>query len=174
VSDKSALEILRLTPRLTRALGELFREILERGDDRFFNPHPFTQEQATAICTYAGRDEYYGVVSEDRIVGYGMLRGWDEGYEIPSLGIYIRAEARGRGLGELLMGRLHTAASVRGATRIRLKVDRRNHVARNMYEKLGYTFRTREGEQLVGYCMISPMGTGTDGRETRDRDFGEL
>lgn len=174
MSDRSALEILRLTPGLTRALAEFFREILERGDDRFFHPHPFTQAQATAICTYAGRDEYYGVVYGDCIVGYGMLRGWDEGYEIPSLGIYIRAEARGRGLGELLMGRLHTAASVRGTTRIRLKVDRRNHVARKMYERLGYTFRTREGEQLVGYCMISPTGRGTDGQEAVDRDLGEL
>jgi len=46
-----------------------------------------------------------------------MLRGWDEGYETPSLGIAVHPDARGLGLARTFMGFLHAAASFQGAAR---------------------------------------------------------
>jgi ribosomal protein S18 acetylase RimI-like enzyme len=54
------------------------------------------------------------VLQGSRIVGYGMLRGWDEGYSVPSLGILVRAEACGQGIGKLLMEHLHLAPASGG------------------------------------------------------------
>ena len=80
------------------------------------------------------------LVEGGQVLSYGMLRGWDEGYEIPSLGILVRADVRGAGLGDLTMRLLHLAARRRGARRIRLTVYERNHRAISLYVSLGYKF----------------------------------
>lgn len=149
------LQIVSFGPELTAALSNLFAEISADGEDRFFHPHPFTRQEAQRLCNNSGRDQYYALLRADRVLGYGMLRGWEEGFEIPSLGIFIRKEARGKGLGKLMMAHLHAAALFCGAVSIRLKVHQDNQVARKMYEELAYVFRENEGTQLVGYKTIS-------------------
>jgi ribosomal protein S18 acetylase RimI-like enzyme len=151
----ATLEIVALRPSLREALVELFAAIERDGDARRFHPHPFTEAEAERRCRYQGQDEYYAVLQGSRIVGYGMLRGWDEGYSVPSLGILVRAEARGQGIGKLLMEHLHLTARLRGASRIRLKVYADNHVARRLYERLGYVFEAIEVDQIVGSLNLA-------------------
>ncbi len=69
-----------------------------RGDGRWFHPHPLTAVEAARPCAYDGRDLYYAAVTGDAVVAYGLLRGWDEGYAVPSLGIAVHPAARGLGL----------------------------------------------------------------------------
>jgi ribosomal protein S18 acetylase RimI-like enzyme len=88
------------------------------------------------------------------ILGYGMLRGWDEGYTVPSLGIAIRPSAREQGLGELMVRFLHAAAIQRGVNRVRLKIYPNNTKALKLYKKLGYTFQGEEAGQMVGYIDL--------------------
>lgn len=149
------LEIVCLRSALKEPLAALFAEIQQSGEAALFHPHPFTDAEAERLCNYTGNDQYYALLYGEHILGYGMLRGWDEGYKIPSLGIFIRAEVRGQGLGHLMMLHLHAAARLRGATRIRLKVYQHNHAARRMYEQFGYVFEDKEGEQLVGFYELS-------------------
>jgi ribosomal protein S18 acetylase RimI-like enzyme len=149
-----ALEIVPLRPDLIESLGELFEEITSKGQYKFFHPHPFTRAEAERLCRYTGKDLYCVLSYSDRILGYGMLRGWDQGYTIPSLGIFIRDEAQCMGLGKLMMLYLHAAARFKGADSIRLKVYEHNDRAKRLYEQLGYVFNQREGEQLVGVCML--------------------
>ena len=156
MADHTAtLEIVRLRPILTAALAEFFEEIHACGDDRRFHPHPFTADEAARLCRYLGADIYAAMVVGDQVAGYGMLRGWDEGYAIPSLGIAISPAFRGRSLGRLMMLHLHAAAAVRGAEQIRLKVYRDNEPARRLYESLGYTFDVEENAQLVGHVRVA-------------------
>jgi ribosomal protein S18 acetylase RimI-like enzyme len=79
-----------------------------------------------------------------------MLRGWDEGYEVPSLGIAVLASARGTGLGRTFMQFLHSAARLQGAPRVRLKVYPENAAAWRLYESLGYCFEPGADHQLLG------------------------
>lgn len=148
--SSTALEIRRIDHSLERPLADFFRRLMQAGDDQNFHPHPFDDEMAQRLAYYAGKDLYYSVVDGDRVLGYGMLRGWDAGYDMPSLGIAILPEARGTGLGKLLMHFLHAAARRRGATRVRLKVHADNTVAFRLYQELGYVFRGEEAGQLVG------------------------
>jgi len=97
---------------------------------------------------------YYVAVASDRVLGYGILRGWDEGYQIPSLGIAFLPDARGKGLGRLFMTFLHAAARLRGAKRIRLKVYPDNTVAVKLYEDMGYRYTETSEGQLVGYMDL--------------------
>jgi ribosomal protein S18 acetylase RimI-like enzyme len=149
-----ALEVRAVTPEWEKPLAEFFEVICE-SHDPFFHPHPFTGEFAKTIAYYRGKDLYYLLVDEKEILAYGMLRGWDEGYEVPSLGIVVRPKSRGSKLGELMMHFLHAAARRNGARHIRLKVYAANTAARSLYERLGYQFAEEAGEcQLVGKLQL--------------------
>jgi ribosomal-protein-alanine N-acetyltransferase len=128
---------------------------LSEEDRRFFHPHPLTEAGARLVCEHSGADLYYALHTEERILAYGMLRGWDAGFEIPSLGMVVAADSRGRGLGKVVVSLLHEAARQRGAQRIRLKVYSENKVAQRLYRSLGYTFRDElEDGQLVGFSDL--------------------
>lgn len=135
-------------------LGDFFQALVERGDDKFFHPHPLTAAQAHSISLHEGRDCYCVAAVADRVLAYGMLRGWDEGYQIPSLGIALHPEARGTGLARAFMLYLHQLARCQGAPRVRLRVFHDNLKARRLYESLGYVFNPTTDEQLVGYCDL--------------------
>ncbi len=134
------LELRRPTPDLADALAAFFERLAAASDGAHFHPHPLTRAEAERRCAYAGRDVYGVAVAEGTVLGYGMLRGWDEGFDVPSLGIAIDAAARGTGLGRLVMLWLHAEARRRGAPRIRLKVYPDNTAAVRLYESLGYVF----------------------------------
>jgi GNAT superfamily N-acetyltransferase len=52
--------------------------------------------------------------------------------------IAVAASHRGRGIGRLLMDRIHQWGREQGITEIELQVWKRNRQAINFYEKLGY------------------------------------
>jgi GNAT superfamily N-acetyltransferase len=104
---------------------------------------------------YQGQDLYAVMACDDVPIGYGMLRGWDDGYLVPSLGMYILPEYRGRGMSQALMIFLHAAARLRNASRVRLKVYPQNERARRLYESMGYSFECEpQSGQLVGYVTL--------------------
>lgn len=145
------LQILQINPALTDKLGRFFDELHSCPAYQHFHPHPMTADYARHVCEHhAGEDLYFAIDGGNRILGYGMLRGWDEGYSIPSLAIAIAPKLRGTGLGECFMHFLHSAARIKGAQRIRLKVYPENIVAHRLYLKLGYRFDMIEQGQLVG------------------------
>ena len=152
--DSSALECRIVDETLEQPLVEFFRALKRAGDDKYFHPHPLTDEEAKRRAHYSGKDLYYVLVEGDKVLGYGILRGWDEGYEAPSLGIVIHPAVRGMGLGKLFMHFLHAAARRRGASKIRLKVYPDNTTAVTMYQELGYTFQAEEAGQLVGFVDL--------------------
>lgn len=150
------MEFLSPNPALAPAASAFFRELVENGDAERFHPHPFTDEAAERVCKYAGQDVYCFAVVGSRVIGYGMLRGWDQGYAVPSLGIAMGVAARGMGLGRAMMHYLHAEARRRGAERIRLKVYPENKVAVDLYRSLGYEFTdSLEDGQLVGYMRLA-------------------
>jgi ribosomal protein S18 acetylase RimI-like enzyme len=149
-----ALEFRSLSGELAPALAALFEILASGGDTAHFHPHPFTREEAEARCRYRGDDLYYAAVAGGEALAYGMLRGWEQGFEIPSLGIALHPEARGTGLARAFMVFLHAAARRRGAARVRLKVYPDNAPAVRLYRALGYQFSGEEAGQLVGVIEL--------------------
>jgi ribosomal protein S18 acetylase RimI-like enzyme len=154
------LEIVRLNPGLREPFAAFLREISLSGDARFFHPHPFDSAAAERICAYEGEDLYYVAKVGDRVVAYGLLRGWDERYEVPSLGIRVGHDLRSEGMGELMMRFLHVAARARGATLVRLKVHPLNLHARRLYERLGYRFDGFDGAEEIGVVSLESGSLG--------------
>lgn len=148
------IECIKLTSIWKEQLYIFLKEIEKNGEDHFFSPHPFTLEEIEKIIKCTLNDKYYIIIGDGKIHAYGFLRGWDEGFIIPSLGIATHPLSRGIGLGSLLMIFLHTQARLNGATTIRLRVRPSNTSAINMYKKLGYKFETEESSLLVGKINI--------------------
>jgi ribosomal-protein-alanine N-acetyltransferase len=149
------LEFRLLCGELTRPLQAFFQEMKSTGEEKFFHPHPLDNDTAKRLCEeYRGSDLYYAVVYEGKIVGYGLMRGWDEEYSVPSLGIALSRSVRGKGIGTSFMRFMHSAAKLKGSSKILLKVYKDNSVAFNLYSRLGYVFTASEGEQAVGHLDL--------------------
>jgi [ribosomal protein S18]-alanine N-acetyltransferase len=152
--DASHLECRKLTIEWKQSLMVLLNA-LGASDAEYFHPHPFTDEAIESIIHNVHQDLYYILAEGTNVLGYGMLRGWDEGYSVPSLGIAIHPRARGIGLGKAFMHFLSAAARRKGATRVRLRVKRGNTRAVKLYESLGYKFPFEEDGYLVGFLELS-------------------
>ena len=134
------------------SLLELFEEHQSTKEAKFFHPHPFTLAQIEWFKRYSGKDIYSVAYFNEQAVAYGILRGWDEGFAIPSLGLLVRQGFRGIGIGKLMMEYLHVSAQLKGAKTIRLKVYTDNKAARSMYEALGYRFSPSDKpEEVIGH-----------------------
>jgi ribosomal protein S18 acetylase RimI-like enzyme len=157
---EAPLEFLRVSARHERPLARFFETLAQNGDERWFHPHPLSAAHAAALAVHAGRDLYYVATRADAVCAYGLLRGWDEGYTTPSLGIAVHPDARGCGLARAFMLFLHAAARLQGARRIRLKVYPANTAARQLYQSLGYRFEPTPDAQLLGLCDLERRGHG--------------
>jgi len=134
------------TDMLIRKVGLADYEILIRFLDdnniseivRYFHPFPFTSETARNIIYKTKQDKYYVALFDDRIVGLSMLRGWDEGFDIPSFGVLVDRSFHNQGIGMKLTQFSLTEAKNLGCKKIRLSVYASNVNALHIYSSLGF------------------------------------
>jgi GNAT superfamily N-acetyltransferase len=120
-----------------------FRSFLDANDvpaiTGTFDPFPMAASSADRILAERKQDLYYGAFDLDgSMVAMSMLRGWDEGYEVPSFGIVVGHGHQGRGLGSRLTAWTVEQARVKGAPAVRLTVYDDNPAARTIYQRLGF------------------------------------
>lgn len=144
MKTSSIVECVLLRPGLEQALACFFDDLAVAGDDAFFHPHENDVASLRAIADQPGKDVHAVFISDGVVVAYGLLRGWNEGYVMPSLGIAVHPGARTVGLGRLMMEYLETMARRRGAPAIRLRVHKSNARAIAMYERRGYVMSLDE------------------------------
>lgn len=136
---------------------------------RFFSPFPLIDETAKEITTKPHFDLYYAAYFENEIIGFSMLRGWDEGFEIPSFGILIDNQHQNLGYGKQLTQFTIEEARRIGVKKVRLSVNERNSRAIQLYLSLDFKEITRQevvnnGEIEVKIIMI---------KEFHDENYAE-
>jgi perosamine synthetase len=133
------------------ALTEFFTAIAADAETiRHFHPHPWDAKTAHRIASGNGRDVYLGLFAGSWLVGYAMLRGWDEGYERPSFGVAVHPHFRGRGAGSRLLAAALEIARERGSPVVMLKVHRDNARAFDWYHAAGFrTIGETDDDQWV-------------------------
>lgn len=109
-----------------------------------FDPFPLSADEVDRIVGHSGKDGYFVGVEGDAAVGLSMLRGLDEGFEVPSFGIFVDSSAQGRGIGRRLTEWTVGEARRRGAPAIRLSVYASNAPAVALYASLGFVETGRE------------------------------
>lgn len=153
--DAAAIEIVRHDPSRSAALLHFLERLAVTAEAAWFRPHPFTADHVRGIAMPSVRDLHYLLVRGAEVIGYGLLRGWDEGYDVPSLGIAIHPDHRGLGLGMTLMQFLHSAARMRGCARVRLRVSDGNAAGIMLYERMGYRFEDFEDRSPSGRLIVA-------------------
>lgn len=148
----NSLKIVPISEVDIASIAEFFKDIK---DNRFFHPHSFAAEEIVRLRDKSGKDLYYCLVDSDKVIAYGILRGWDDRWDDICVGIIVRKSEWYNGYGEMFMRFLHSAARYRKTQRLRLHVNPDNAVAFNLYKRLGYRFN---GEMFrnerVGYYDI--------------------
>lgn len=127
-----------LRPTDEAALGDMLERAAGSPEMRYFDPFPMTRSTARRLCREVRDDRYYVAVADGRVVGLSMLRGWDEGYTVPSFGVMIDASWHGRGLGGRMTDYTIEQAWRLGCDTVRLSVYGANTVAAEMYERRGF------------------------------------
>ena len=75
-----------------------------------------------------------------KVIGYGMLRGLDEGYKIPSMGVSSDKNFSHMGLATILIRFMEISCKLNGIYQVRIGVMKENLPAKKLYESLGYIF----------------------------------
>lgn len=132
------------------ALIELFERNSTPVVTSLFDPFPLTDQEARRIALKPRQDEYYVAARVDQLVGLSMLRGFDEGYQTPSFGIFVDHEAHGQGVGRALTAWTLEAARRRGCPSVRLSVYSTNSVALGLYNSLGFVEQERHAIDRAG------------------------
>jgi GNAT superfamily N-acetyltransferase len=131
------LDILPLKPSKCRTLAlRLQKE--DREYIKYFHPFPFDASEIRKRLVAARKDFYWGIFCGKELVGFFMLRGMDDGYEVPSYGVYISRKWSGKGLSKLSLLFSISWCRVNGFKTLMLKVHPKNHIARKMYEDNGF------------------------------------
>lgn len=139
-----------LAPEWEGSLKAMLEALQAAGEERLFHPHPFTAEALARLSRQPGKDYYCVLANGGTVLGYGLLRGWNEGYRVPRLGIAVHPGYRRQGHSETLMAHLHEEAARRGAAKVELRVLADNDAAISLYRSLGYRFERKDGAYFVG------------------------
>ena len=105
---------------------------------RVFHPFSLDGKSAYDIACMDHLDRYYIALSDNKIIGFCMLRGWDEGYSIPSFGVLVDRKFQNLGLGRKITVHAIEEAKRFGCHRVRLSVYASNKIALNLYTSLGF------------------------------------
>lgn len=105
---------------------------------RFFYAFGSDEGQIKEILSAYERDVYSGVFWRSNLVGVFMLRGWDDGYEVPSFGVLIDEKYRGGAFMRLTLDAAKLISRLAGAKRLMAKIHPDNVSPRGA-SRLGLT-----------------------------------
>lgn len=121
------------------ALGELFAQ---DGSAylKHFSPFELSADGVVDALSCARGDGYWMLSLDGRMAGFFMLRGFDQGYAIPSFGVYVARWARNRGLSKIALAFAVGQCRELHCTALRLSVHPDNAPALAVYETAGFRF----------------------------------
>lgn len=146
----STITIRQITDADRDDLVRLFEEHNRPETTRHFHPFPLTARTADLICGGAGKDRYYIARCGRAVIGFCMLRGWEEGFEIPSFGVLVDRRHRKQGYGRRMLEFALDQALQLNCSRVRLSVLASNAAAVRLYAAAGFRETARETMVAAG------------------------
>ena len=136
------LTVRTATPADVPAIVEYNRRLARETEAKELDPATLAAGVAAAIADPGRKGPYYLACAGDDVVGQMQITyewsDWRNGWFWWVQSVYVRADARGRGvyrtLYEHVRGRARAAGDVIG---LRLYVEKDNHAARETYHRLG-------------------------------------
>jgi RimJ/RimL family protein N-acetyltransferase len=161
------IAVRRASPDDTAALVDFLLRLSERTRARrYFTARPFSLARAwqEAERMADGRGRAVTTVATvpgtigDEIIGVGELVPDRQEPAVGHLGIAVRDDQQGRGVGTAIVRSLRAAAAGSGFTTLRADLLAENRAARRLIDRLGlpYTARTTAGESTLLVPLPSP------------------
>lgn len=132
------LLVSRLSPADTTTLSMLLTSD-ENEYRQYFIPFASDIKSLEERLDSVREDRYWGMWFESTLAGFFMLRGFDEGYQRPSFGVYIARAYSGKGLSRLALDYSMSWCRMNHIGVMMLKVHPDNRYARITYENAGFT-----------------------------------
>lgn len=105
---------------------------------KYFTPFSFDFKTISTLLKKAKLDWYFGVRIGWRLAGFYMLRGFDQGYDIPSYGVWISPHYCRKGLAKRSLTHAFALCRLHRINKLMLKVHPDNTLAKKFYEKNGF------------------------------------
>ncbi len=107
---------------------------------RFFHPFPLEEPEIRRRIENAVLDVYVLICDQNSgaFIGFYMLRGLDEGYQEPMLGLYVSSAFSGIGIASLATKHATLTCRLNGLSGLELKVYADNDRALSVYSALGF------------------------------------
>lgn len=105
---------------------------------RFFYAFGFNEAQIAEILARRKKDVYSGLFWQSELAALFMLRGWDEGYEVPSFGVFVAEKYRGGPFMKLSLDLAKMICRLSGSRRLRATIHPDNISPRGAV-RLGFT-----------------------------------
>ncbi len=123
---------------------------------RFFYAFGADESAIAEILKSREKDVYSGLFWRDDLACVFMLRGWDAGYEIPSFGLVVAADHRGREVLTVALEAAKLITRLAGVERMMCKVHPENIAATRGALRLGFVAELEEAEtgNLIYYLDL--------------------
>ncbi|XOV90877.1 MAG: GNAT family N-acetyltransferase [Bacteroidota bacterium] len=140
-----SLEIKKLLPSNASELAEIMA-LDPPGYAKYFVPFEFSESSFYKIISQAVKDHYFGLFYDNKLIGFYMLRGFDQGYSTPAYGVFITEKYSKKGLGRLTLKHAIATCKLDGANKLMLKVHPENISAKNLYQSEGFTINGEDAK----------------------------
>ncbi len=101
-------------------------------DMRFFYAFGVDEAAIAEMLSAAEKDVYSGVFWQTKLIGIFMLRGWDAGYELPSLGVFVDEKYRGNSILPLMIDSAKLICRLSGGNKLFAKSHPDNAGLKNL------------------------------------------
>jgi RimJ/RimL family protein N-acetyltransferase len=145
----SKLTLRELGPADEPALAALFAENDAPEVTRWFDPFPLSSETARAVSRHEGRDLYWGAWGEAGLVGFAMVRGWDDGHPQPAYGCLVDRRHQSRGVGRAITGLALEQLRERRVPEVRARVHDDNPASLRMHAAAGFEELERAAGRVI-------------------------
>ncbi len=120
---------------------------------RFFHPFEFSITAISEVLANQRQNVLMGLYCGSQLVVFFMLRGWNEGYDVPSFGIIVDEAYRGCGFEMIALDAAKSICRLRGAERLMLKMHPDNITAKGVARKIGFVQTGSEPGGNIIYHM---------------------
>lgn len=153
----ASVQIIRLTAAEAGIWRDIRLEALEREPGQFSATHEDWAGRPLAdFAAQLGAAPVWAALEAGRPLAVAALTPDTADPTVAWLeAVYVRPEARGRGLGRLVAGAAEAAARAGGRREIRLEVRAANAAARGLYRALGYAETAPGGRSSCSACEVT-------------------
>jgi len=135
--ESNSIEIKELSTEDADLLSEA---LLSENSEylKHFTPFEFSVDSIKRILSSVVMDKYFGIFLRNKLIGFYMLRGFDDGYKIPAYGVWISSKYSNKGLSKLTLYHAFSFCMINNIKTLMLKVHPENKIAKELYESLGF------------------------------------